>query len=228
MSTTFKIGIVEDEVLISDSLIRHLNKIGYSTTSVATSYIEAIEMIGKEKPDLVITDIQLTGNKTGIDVGYFLKEQQIPFIYLTAHFDDQTVNKAAETHPGGYLIKPFRPENLKAAIAVALSKTKTRQNTIVSVKSGYNHHRIDTSDILYLETEGVYITLYMKNDRVVVRTTMQEMLTQLPELVFLRCHRGYAVNIEYVSRLEPGYIWVNHVKIPVSRSYREDVTKAIQ
>jgi two-component system response regulator LytT len=228
MSEIVKIGIVEDEVLISDALIRHLNKIGYSTTIAATNYIEAIEMISQEKPDLVITDIQLTGTKTGIDVGHFLQEQQIPFIYLTAHFDDQTVSKAAVTRPGGYLIKPFRPENLKAALTVALSKSKTKQNKIISVKSGYNYHRIDTSDILYLEADGVYITLYMKNEKVIVRTTMKEMLSTLPAELFVRCHRSYAINSEYITRLEAGFIWVNHIKLPVSRSYREEMIKAIQ
>jgi CheY-like chemotaxis protein len=76
-----KIGIVEDELIIADSIAKLLQEMNYAVTEPAISFAEAVEMLEEEKPDLVLVDIQLRGKKDGIDLALYINEHcGIPFI----------------------------------------------------------------------------------------------------------------------------------------------------
>ena len=81
-----KIGVVEDELIIADSICSTLRQLGYDTTEPATSYTEALSMIENEKPDLMLLDINLAGSKDGIQLAAEIKARyDLPFIFLTAN-----------------------------------------------------------------------------------------------------------------------------------------------
>ena len=110
-----KLLIVEDQFVEADYLRMMLTKAGYVVCTVARSVVEARDIILKEQPKLVMLDIFLKGKLTGIDLALELKEQNIPFLYLSANSNEEVLNAAKATEPYGFLVKPFREKDLLAA-----------------------------------------------------------------------------------------------------------------
>lgn len=119
---------MEDDCIEAMDIKRTLESFGYEVPYVAhrgnDTIIKAIEI----RPDLILVDIILKGDKNGIDVASELKDSLIPIIYLTAHSEDSTVQKAKLTGPYGYIIKPYDSSELKYAIELALYKSKMKKN----------------------------------------------------------------------------------------------------
>lgn len=123
-----KILVVEDEPLIALNIQSELEKEGYEVIIDCFTVDQALGLIEKEQPNLVLIDINLNDDKTGIDLGeILLKENEIPFLYLTSYSDKLTLEKVRETRPYGYLVKPFNSENLIAAVFVILSNFEHRK-----------------------------------------------------------------------------------------------------
>ena len=114
-----KILIVEDEVLVANHLRRVIERSGHKVIGIARTYQKAIEHITSEKPTLVILDIYLLGEFTGIDLAHVLRDQNIPFIYLSANSNEAVLLNAKKTDPYGFLVKPFREKDLLVAIDIA-------------------------------------------------------------------------------------------------------------
>ena len=120
-----KILIVEDEQLIAHSIERSLFKAGYSVPGMATSAQEAFEQIEQTMPDLVLMDIHIQGPSDGVETARVIRERyHLPVIYLTAHADADTLERAKITEPLGYLVKPVNHANLPSSIEMALYKHK--------------------------------------------------------------------------------------------------------
>ncbi|MFM6154851.1 MAG: response regulator, partial [Sphaerospermopsis kisseleviana] len=121
--TNAKILIVEDELLIANNIARKLTKLGYEIVDMVSSGRDAIYIAGEKRPDLVLMDIVIKGEMDGIETAEKLYQRYgIPVIYLTAYADSETINRAKSTTPFGYILKPFKDEELQASIAIALQK----------------------------------------------------------------------------------------------------------
>jgi two-component system, NtrC family, response regulator HydG len=122
-----KILIVEDQFIEAKSLNVILTNAGYSTCSIARSVAAALSIIEKEKPDLVLVDIFLQGEGTGIDLGKILNEKNMAFVYLSANSNRQILEEAKPTKPYGFMVKPFRAKDVLIMLDVALYLHKNRQ-----------------------------------------------------------------------------------------------------
>jgi PAS domain S-box-containing protein len=117
------IFIVEDEAIVAKDLSGILVSLGYSVAGTAKNSETAIEKITGTKPDLVLMDIHIAGNIDGIETaGKIHTLLNIPVVYLTAHADDQVLERAKITEPYGYIIKPFEERGLQSTIEMALYK----------------------------------------------------------------------------------------------------------
>jgi CheY-like chemotaxis protein len=120
-----RILIVDDEPDIVKLIGISLAKYGYDTISVSTGQ-EAIDIIRSKKPDLILMDITLKGEMDGIEAAKQIRySSDIPVIYLTAYADDEKLARAKETHPYGYILKPFEDKELKTVIEIGLYKAQT-------------------------------------------------------------------------------------------------------
>jgi DNA-binding NtrC family response regulator len=119
MAKALKILIVEDQFVEANHLRLMLKKAGHSIIGMARSVTDAKYYIAQEKPELVLLDIFLSGKETGIDLAEKLKEDNIPFIYLSANSNEEVLSKAKLTHPHGFLVKPFREKDLLITIEIA-------------------------------------------------------------------------------------------------------------
>lgn len=116
-----KILIVEDESITALGIKHKLERLGYSVVDIESSGSGAIEKAQELEPDLILMDIVLKGEMDGIEAAQKIK-LDIPIIYLTAYFDDGTLQRARSTKHYGYITKPFTDGNLKSAIEIALYK----------------------------------------------------------------------------------------------------------
>jgi two-component system response regulator HydG len=114
-----KILIVEDQFIEADNLRSILRKAGYIVCKIARSVPEAQQIIDEEKPDLILLDIHLKGNLTGIDLAKTLKDRNIAFVYLSANSNKQILDAAKATKPYGFLVKPFREKDVLVMLDVA-------------------------------------------------------------------------------------------------------------
>ena len=124
-----KILIVEDEAIIALDIKNTILKLNYLVTDIVSNYEDTFKSINKNKPDIIFMDINLGGDKTGIDiVNDIHKEMKIPIIYLTAFSDDTTMQKAIATNPISYVLKPFKREEIKSNILLAIYKINDRND----------------------------------------------------------------------------------------------------
>jgi len=116
-----KVGIVEDEMIIAETISLALTKLGYLPTKPAFSYESAISMLESEKPDIVLLDINLNDELDGIDLAHYINiNYSLPIIFLTANSDRNTIERSKQTRPNAFLVKPFSNEDLFSAIEIAL------------------------------------------------------------------------------------------------------------
>ena len=117
--------IVEDEPIVAKDLQESLREMGYDAYAIASSADDAIRRATDKCPDLVLMDIRIKGDRDGIQTAEILRQMfGVSVIYLTAHADDATIERAARTAPYGYLLKPIKSADLRSAVEVAAFKLK--------------------------------------------------------------------------------------------------------
>jgi PAS domain S-box-containing protein len=113
--------VVEDERMIAEEIQERLARLGFSIVGIVDTGEDAVQVAHMELPELILMDIRLKGKMDGIEAATEIRsEHNIPIIYLTAHSDQGTRRRAMETTPCGYVLKPFREEDLLAAMETAL------------------------------------------------------------------------------------------------------------
>jgi|SRR5208337_1977984 len=118
-----KILLVEDDDIVSRVAIWRLEKLGYEVCGRATNSAAAVNLAKEHHPDLILMDIKIAGPSDGITTAKMLKEvTTAPLVYLTSQSDEETVIRAAETRPAGFISKPFEDKDLRIAIEIALRK----------------------------------------------------------------------------------------------------------
>lgn len=118
-----KILVVEDENIIGLNIKKKLKSFGYTVPAIAATGKEAIKMAEITFPDLVLMDVRLKGDMDGVETAEEIRKNfDIPIIYLTAYSDDEVLEKAKMTKPYGYIVKPFKADDLRSNIEMALYK----------------------------------------------------------------------------------------------------------
>jgi PAS domain S-box-containing protein len=120
-----RIMVVEDEQITAADIEDMLTTLGYTVTASVASGEEALREAAEDPPDLVLMDIRLKGKCDGIETALQLRQRfDVPVIYLTAHADQETLNRAKLAEPLGYLVKPFQETDLQASLEMALHKSE--------------------------------------------------------------------------------------------------------
>ncbi len=242
------IQVVEDEAIVSKDIQQSLKKLGYNVVGSAATGEKAVEIARELKPDLVLMDIMLKGEMSGIDAAEIIKKElNIPIIFLTAYADENTLAKAKVTEPFGYIIKPFKEIDLKTSIEMALYKhakqteilkerdylyslVENKENTNeIFVKSNSRLVKINTKDILFIEALKDYVVINLLDVRYTVHSTMKDMLDKLPEKEFIRVHRSFIVRLDKIVAIETPNIIIEGNKkiIPIGGSYKDELYNRI-
>ena len=116
-----KILIIDDEVIIAKDLESRLKALGYVVCGKATNGLEALELVEKQQPDLVMMDIVIQGEMDGIDTAEVIRNKWgIPVVFQTAYADSERLKRAKLAYPFGYLLKPYQDKDLKVTVEMAL------------------------------------------------------------------------------------------------------------
>ena len=161
--------IVEDEIIVAKDIQRILKKLGYDAFDPFSNGKKALDAIEKLTPDLILLDINLkSSDMDGIQVGeQIYQHYQIPFIYLTAFSDKNTLERAKMTEPYGYIIKPFDEDDIRTAIEIAYYKyTKDLE---LKNKGNRFAAALDSVDVAVIITDA--------NEKVIFMNKMAETLT---------------------------------------------------
>jgi DNA-binding LytR/AlgR family response regulator len=233
-----KILVVEDEIIIADHICDTLDDLGYDALEPVINYTEALEAIEAEKPDLAILDIQLSGKKTGIDVAEQIrKNYDFPFIFLTSNSDPLTVSQAKKVMPPAYLVKPFTKDELYSSIEIALYNYSKRigevneEELIIKdaffIKEKNIFIKLKFEDILFIKSDHVYAEIQLvNNQKHLIRGNLNKIITKLNKK-FVRVHRSYIVNLDYLEQIDQSTIVILNHNIPIGKKYKDDLLQKI-
>jgi signal transduction histidine kinase len=120
-----KIMVVEDERIVALNLKQRLARMGYEVTAIATSGAKALAAIASNRPDIVLMDIHIDGDMDGIATAAAIPpELHLPVVYLTAYSEEATLERARQTQPYGYLLKPFSERELHATLKMVMERRR--------------------------------------------------------------------------------------------------------
>lgn len=120
--------IVDDEAVIVEMLAESLEDMGFRVAGAAASAREALDKARELGPDLVIMDISLPGDMDGVEACKAIqRELDIPVLLLSGHADESHIKRADEARPYGFLLKPFKSEQLMAAVQLALGQKRSEE-----------------------------------------------------------------------------------------------------
>ncbi|NAY91144.1 response regulator [Muricauda sp. JGD-17] len=249
MEHPIKILIVEDNVIIADDMQSMLEEIGYEIVDNVIVYEQAVDVLKNNHIDLVLIDIILASDKTGIDLGKHIRANyNIPFIFVTSNSDRATVENAKTVKPDGYLVKPFEQQDLYTSIEIALSnfnynsKMKGKQdetdvadgitsNSVLKdsifVKKQHLYYRIQFEDIQFIKADNVYLEVNTVDKKFLVRSPLKDYLEKLPRNKFYRAHKSYIVNVDHIDAINSKDIMINNNLIPISKDFKEFIISSM-
>ncbi|WP_308992152.1 LytTR family DNA-binding domain-containing protein [Mariniflexile litorale] len=239
-----KCVIIDDEPLAIDVIESYIKQIGGLEIVVkCTNPLEAITLLNKHKVDLIFLDIEMP-NLTGIDLVKAL-DNMPQFIFTTAY--PEYALDGFNLNATDYLVKPipfhrflkavtrakekYELENknsLKGDIAIELPQVKAQDNFIF-VKSEYENIKINTDSIKYIQGLKDYIKIYTsQSDKAILTlSSFKDILEKLPPTRFIRVHRSFVVNIDFIKALQKTKIIVDGIQIPIGDTYKDYVVKRL-
>ena len=238
-------------MIIADDMQSMLEEIGYEIVDNVIVYEQAVEVLKTQQVDLVLIDIILASDKTGIDLGKHIRENyDIPFIFVTSNSDRATVENAKTVKPNGYLVKPFEQQDLYTSIEIALSnfiygkqnvakgistedtnEDVPMSNSILKdsifVKKQHLYYRIQFGDIQFIKADNVYLEVNTIDKKFLVRSPLKDYLEKLPQNKFYRAHKSYIVNVDHIDAINSKDIMINNTLIPISKDFKEFIISAM-
>ena len=248
MSTKINILITEDESIVAKDIQMSLKKLGYNVVAICSSGEDAIKTAEEKKPDLVLMDIMLKGDMSGIEAADVIRQKMNgPVIFLTAYADESTLSKAKVTEPYGYIIKPFKEIDLHTSIEMALYKHQKNTDIkkerdflyslvenkdskdIIFVKANQKLVKVRTKDIYFVEALKDYVVINTAVARYTIHSTMKDIEKKLPVSEFIRVHRSFIVRIDKIVAIDHTNVILEDDKkqIPIGGSYKEDLSTRI-
>lgn len=216
---------IDDEPRALEVIERYCGKINdLALKATFREPVKAIEFINHEKIDLIFLDINMP-DINGLQLIATLAAK--PMVIFTTAYSNYAV-ESYNLNAIDYLLKPITFERFVAAVnkasAIFGAKSKAAKNEsseTIFIKSGSQTHQVKVSDILYLEKDGNYITVYLKNKRILMRENMADIFNIIPANEFVRVHKSYIVAIEHITMIEIHQLTINGEKIPIGSTYRE-------
>ena len=191
--------------------------------------VKAIEFMNREKVDLVFLDINMP-EISGMQLVQTLSPR--PMIIFTTAYSHYAV-ESYDLNALDYLLKPITFERFLAAINKATGPSSSKNNVVneddpaIFIKSGPQTYQVKVADILYLEKDGNYITVHLKDKNILIRENMTDIFDIVPQEEFVRVHKSFVVAIRHITMIEVHQLIVNGEKIPIGSTYREPLRERL-
>ncbi len=242
-----KIIVVEDDVIIAENLKWTLLELGYDVVDVCNNYQETINSIKENDFDLLILDINLGSyeNESGIDIARALPDiKEIPFIFLTAYSDKDTIREANALNPSAYLVKPTNEGTLFACIQMAIEnfnnhkkpinpEKKNQKSEFFYTKIGTSVHKVFWADVICIKSIKNYIEIYIKERQncYLIRTSLKQCLEEMmPHKIqksFISINRSTVIKIDCITLLEENVVKTQCGEFEISKNFYKKINNAI-
>ncbi|MEP0367454.1 MAG: response regulator transcription factor [Cyclobacteriaceae bacterium] len=234
MKSKIKVIVVEDNPITSMDLNEILNCHGFEILGAYASAEEAASDLLSITPDVLLVDIKLKGDMSGID----LAEQfasQVPIVFLTSNSDKDTVREALKTLPASFLTKPFDQKEVLIALELAYNKFVEKKNAnpamefpFVFLKSGQVFDKVAHEDITLVKADGSYSKVCTHEKEYLVSANLNQITQKLNSDTFMRVHRSYLINIHKVDSLDQDYVFIGGEPIPVGRTFKTNMKTVLK
>ena len=187
--------------------------------------VKAIEFLNRENIDLIFLDINMP-DISGMQLIQTLAEK--PMIIFTTAYSNYAV-ESYNLNAVDYLLKPITFERFLAATNKALNLLSAKNKPAgknepadtVFIKSGAQTYQVKIGDILYLEKDGNYITVYLKDKKILMRENMGDIFDIIPAGEFIRVHKSFVVAVKHITMIEVHQLIINNQKIPIGSTFRD-------
>ena len=240
--------IVEDEIIIAEDIASYLETLGYNVVGIVDNGTAALQKIKELVPDLILLDININGPIDGVQVASIIKQDyKIPFVFLTAFTDKETLDRVKQTDPYGYIVKPFEEKDLEVTIELALYKFKkdkekqdiqaktdispskeTNFNDYLFVKDKTKLVKLRIEEICWIEAYDNYCFIKTSTEKQLVSYTLKELEQLITSKDLIRVHRSYIVHIHKIDMIENNALYIESTPIPIGKSYKEDFMKRLK
>lgn len=228
--------IVEDDFAFALDIEMYLNDLGYRDVEVTDKLKDAHHLIATKDIDLVIIDVNLNNNLSGVEFAAELQSTQAAVIFVTGLNDDKTYQAARLVKHAGFLIKPFDRVTLQSCID-RIIKLKENAKSLPEpsfvedsffIKQNDALRRIDCSDILWVEADGNYINIQLDGKKFVTKMSLTKMEKKFNVPYLIRAHKKFLVNIRKVDTVQStSELLINDASIPIGPKFRSDLLKTI-
>lgn len=220
---------IDDEKMALDIIINYVEKIpGIELSGTFINPFKAIEYLKENSVDIIFLDINMP-DLSGLSFAEYI-DVQTKIIFTTAYAEHAV--KSYELEAVDFLVKPFSlPRFMKAVNKaekqIRLSDTENSRKFIF-IKSGYDQHKINFNEILFIESSGNYMEFVTAEKKVLSRLTLKETMELLPAKGFFKVHKSFIVAIEQVESIVNNRVIIADYEIPISQSYREEFYKILE
>lgn len=245
MSSPIQIFAVEDDPIHQENLKITLDELGYDLLGLEERAEGVLPKIQQFRPDIVLLDIQLAGEKDGIQLAEELNQgADFPIIYTTSFQDQATYDRARITRPHAYLIKPVNRISLQSSIESAFQQINAREaqapgswatdiyfRSCFFTKIGNKLVKILPEEVQWITVSGNhYCEVVTDKRKANVRASLTDIQRQLEAFPFVRVHRSYLVNAHFIESIneQDQTLLVAGNEIPVGVSYREGLMSFVR
>lgn len=232
--------IVEDEFIIAENLNAILEEAGYNVVGIATDVNETLILLKNHKVDLLLLDINLNQAVDGVQIAHIINTDfSIPFIFVTAFVDKATIQRVKYTKPYGYVTKPYTEIDIQISINLALSRfndltmakslqTETQEDDEpIFIKTDNGLRKIRISEIRWIEAYDYYSFIRLKEERILVTTTLKNLEEKINHKSLIRIHRKYSININHINKVIGGEVEIEEQLLPIGRSHKVELLNRI-
>ncbi|MGE0077392.1 MAG: LytR/AlgR family response regulator transcription factor [Bacteroidales bacterium] len=229
--TKYTCIIIDDEPIALRVINSYVDRIDdFDVLGCFTNALDALKVIHSAKVDLIFLDIEMPGIN-GLE---FLKSiSKPPKVIFTTAYRNYAAD-AFDVDALDYLVKPIPFDRFLKAISKfyetakqIVSDTPILEHRQIVLKSDKKNFKVDIDDILYIESLDDYVKVHTKQKTLVCYLRLSGIETMLDSSQFLRIHRAYIVNIQYISVFTHAFVEINQKQIPIGRSYRDNVVSRL-
>ena len=234
-----QILLVEDNAGFALEVEMQLDALGYQQVYTVGDAAQARLAIEQRPPDLLLIDIRLPGESSGLDLAESIQDYGLPIIFMTAHTDPAAFERARELQPFVYLVKPFDKLTLASSIegAVRTAAAKATDDAVpewadsmvlkdrIYVKKNNRLERILIDEILWIRADGNYCFVQVGEKRFVIKISLRKLLSTLPPPLFAQIQKSFAVQLHHVESIDlnTNSVYINGHALPMGRSYRDEL-----
>lgn len=244
--------IVEDNLSFALELQMLLEELNYNVLGRVDNSGEALDVIYSKNPDLILMDVDIKGNLTGLEIGEKVKHLNIPILFITSLNDASHYEQAQQSNMVGYLVKPVDKITLRSTLELSIKNAHQRKSVAATTsgkevdnaflenfvaqdalffKKRGTYHKVKIRDIAFIKSDDNYcLTTTLDGETFTTRITISKMEELLPEKMFMRTHRQYIVHTEHIDSIDfqDSTLKIQQTEIPVSRSKRKELETLIR